>query len=293
MIKDTIKPLRNILTLIFLSLIWGSSFILIKRGLVVFSPDHVGTLRITFAYIVLLPIALKYITKYFKEYWWKFLLLGLISNLIPAILFAWAETGLSSSVTGILNSLTPIFTLSIGALFFTISFKRKQILGLLLGLSGSIILSFIGTGGNLGNFNVYAIFVIIATVCYGFGANMVKTLFPKINPVIFTSLAMFFVGPISIIYLLSSGIQNSFHNEYLYFSLLYLFILGAVGTALAVVIFNRLIINTSPVFASTVTYLIPVAAVLWGLADGEELYFTHLVGTALIISGVYFVNKTK
>lgn len=285
--------IKNILTLIFLALIWGSSFILIKKGLLTFSPDHVGNLRIAFAYIVLLPVALKYLKKYFREYWWKFLLLGLISNLIPAILFALAETGLSSSVTGILNSLTPIFTLLVGGLFFSITFEKRKIIGLTLGLAGSVILTFVGSSGGFGNFNYYVLYVLVATICYGFGANMVKNFFPKINSLIFTSLAVFFVGPLSIIYLIATDAYLSMGHEYAYYSLFYIFILGSVGTATALVIFNKLIQNTTAVFASTVTYLIPVAAVMWGIFDGESLYPAHAAGTLFIISGVYFVNKNR
>lgn len=221
------------------------------------------------------------------------MLLGLVSNLIPAILFALAETGLSSSVTGILNSLTPIFTLIVGGLFFSITFEKKKILGLTLGLIGSIILTFVGSAGSLGNFNYYVIYVLIATICYGFGGNMVKSFFPKLNSLIFTSLAVFFVGPISIFYLILTNAYQSLNHEYAYSSLFYIFVLGAIGTAAALVIFNKLIQNTSAVFASTVTYLIPIAAVFWGILDGEVLYPAHAVGTLFIISGVYFVNKNR
>ena len=280
--------------LIILSLIWGSSFILIKRGLDAFSPVQVGAIRVTFACLVMLPIAVKHLRTVYKYHWKKILTLGFIANLMPAILFAAAETGLSSSLTGILNSLTPIFTIIIGTMFFKVPMSSKQTIGLVVGFTGSILLSFIGSSGELGTFNYFALFVILATLFYGISANMVKTYFLNINSVILTSLAMFSIGPFGIVYLLTTDFVYKLETlDGAWASLGYLFILGAVGTAFALVLFNKLIQITSAVFASTVTYLIPIAAVVWGLIDGESLFLMHFVGMALIILGVYIVNKNK
>ena len=283
-----------IFVLTFLAIIWGSSFILIKKGLDVYSPDQVGTIRIIFAALALLPFALKNLQTAFKSQWKLFLLFGIVSNLTPALLFALAETGLSSSITGILNSLTPIFTLIVGALFFSTQIQKAQIIGLVIGFAGSLALSFIGSGGELGEFNYYALYVVAATICYGFSANMVRKYFLKVEPVVLTSLAVFSVGPFSLIYLLTTDFTSRLANvDGAWLSLFYLFILGAVGTAFALILFNRVIQTTSAVFASTVTYLIPIAAVIWGLIDNEALYPLHFVGMALIILGVFVVNKNK
>lgn len=283
-----------IIILIFLALIWGSSFILIKRGLDTFSPDQVGTLRIAFAFVVLLPIAIKYLNKHFKGNWFKFFLFGLISNLMPAVLFSIAETSLSSSLTGILNALTPMFTLLIGAISFGAGFNKSQVTGLIIGFAGSVILTFVGSEGGLGSFNFYAVYVVIATVCYGIGANMVKKYFSKVNSLILTSLALFTIGPFSLIYLLSTDFLWKLSNtEGAWASFGYIFILGAVGTALALIFFNKLIQNTTPVFASTVTYLIPIVAVIWGIIDGESLFPLHFLGMTMIIAGVYVVNMKR
>jgi drug/metabolite transporter (DMT)-like permease len=283
-----------IFVLTFLAIIWGSSFILIKKGLDVYSPDQVGTIRIVFAFLVMLPIALKHIRTIFKTHWKIILLFGTVSNLTPALLFALAETGLSSSLTGILNSLTPIFTLIVGTLFFSTQIQKAQIIGLVIGFAGSLALSFIGSGGELGEFNYYALFVVAATICYGFSANMVRKYFLTIPPVVLTSLAVFSVGPFSLIYLFTTDFTYKLFNaDGALLSLFYLFLLGAVGTAFALVLFNRVIQTTSAVFASTVTYLIPIAAVIWGLIDNEALYPLHFVGMALIILGVFVVNKNK
>ncbi len=282
------------LLLILLGIIWGSSFILIKKGLDVFPPLQVGTIRIFFAYIVILPIALTKLRTYFARDWKKFLLVGLLGNFFPAILFAIAETGLSSSLAGILNALTPIFTLIIGVLAFSTGMNKYQTAGLFLGFIGSGALSFIGSGGNFGTFNYYALFVILATLFYGININLLKKYFPHLNSVVLTSLAMFTIGPLAIMYLVFSDFMVILTtNVSAPLALLYLFILGAVGTSLALILFNKLIQITTPVFASTVTYIIPIAAVLWGIIDGEFISLIHFVGMALIISGVYIVNKNK
>ncbi len=283
-----------ILVLLFLSLIWGSSFILIKRGLDAFSPLQVGTLRVTFAFILLLPFAVKRIHTVYRTKWKIILVYGLVSNLGPAILFSLAETGLSSSLTGVLNALTPIFTLIVGVIFYKIPSSKGQSLGLFIGLAGSVLISAVGASGGLGEFNYFVLFVVIATILYGFSGNMVRAYFMNIDSVTLTSLAFLSVGPISLVYIFSSDFVYRMGNmEGAWISLLYIFILAAVGTAFALILFYKLIQMTSAVFGSTVTYLIPVTAIMWGLLDGEVLYPLHFVGIVLIVGGVYIVNKFK
>jgi drug/metabolite transporter (DMT)-like permease len=275
-----------------LSVIWGSSFILIKKGLEAFSPTQVGTIRIVFAFLLLLPIAVKYVKSVLKDHWKKIFIIGIISNMIPAILFAVAETGLSSSLAGILNSLTSMMTLIIGAAVFSVAIKKFQVAGLIIGLAGSIAVTIISDEGNLGSFNHYALYVIVATICYGIGGNMIKTYFTGVNPVVLTSLIMFSIGPFAAIYLFSTDFFNRLnYYDLAWESLGYLFLLGAVGTALALILFNRLIQLTSAVSASSVTYLIPIVAVMWGIIDGESLFLLHFAGMTLIILGVYITNK--
>lgn len=292
--KYSEHKLYPIIILAFLSLVWGSSFILIKKGLIAFDPLQVGTIRIMFASLVLLPFAIKNISSHFKKDWKKFLLIGLIGNFTPAILFAYAETGITSSLAGILNALTPMFTLILGAMFFATKINKRQSTGLLIGFGGSVALSFIGSDGGLGSFNYYAAIVIVATLCYGININLLKKWFPRLSSLILTSLAMFSIGPIAVIYLLSTDFVSIVtNNDAALLSLFYLFLLGAVGTSFALVLFNKIIQITTPVFASTVTYLIPIAAVMWGIIDDEVLYPIHFVGMVMIISGVYIVNKNK
>ena len=288
------KSFFPILVLIFLSLIWGSSFILIKKGLAAFSPLQVGSLRIVFAFLVLLPVTFKYFNDLFHKNWKQLLILGLVSNLFPAILFAVAQTEITSSLAGMLNSLTPISTIIIGILFFRTKISLPLLIGLLLGLSGSVLLSFIGSGGALGEFNVYALFVISATILYGTAANLIKSYVRKIEPTILVALTMFSVGPISIILLFTTDFSHRLlNNPDAAISIIYIFILGAIGTAFALVVFNKIIKRTSAVFASSVTYLVPIVAISWGIIDGENLFPLHFLGMGIIIIGIFLINKYR
>ncbi len=275
-----------------LSVIWGSSFILIKKGLESFTPTQVGTIRIFFAFLVLLPFAFSSINTVFKNNWKKILSLGIIANLIPAVLFAAAETGLSSSMTGVLNAITPMMTLVIGALIYKNVIHKKQTFGLIIAFAGSLTLSFVGNTGNLDSFNAYSLYVIAATICYGLGLNMVRAHFLNIRSITLSALTMFTIGPIALIYLVSTDFFYRLNNlENAWASLGYIFLLGAVGTGFALILFNRLIQSTSAVMASSVTYLIPIIAVIWGIEDGEPFFILHVAAMILIISGVFLINK--
>ena len=281
--------------LIFLSLIWGSSFILIKRGLEVFSPGQVGALRIGTAALVLIPLAVPKLNTLSKRQWKWLFISGMIGSFGPAFLFAIAQTQLASGITGVLNALTPIFAMLVGVLFFGGSLLKKDILGIVLGFSGTVILILAGSGGDLGNLNYYALFVIAATLCYGFNLNILKHQFSVLTPKLITSISLLLISPLALVYLFgfTDFIQVMKTEEGAYLSLTYISILGVVGTAFALIIFNKLVQLTSPVFTSFVTYLIPIVAIIWGIMDGEELVTWHYLGIAFIIIGVAFSNRKK
>ena len=278
------------LSLGFLALIWGSSFILMKRGLEAYSAIEVGALRVVISATVLLPLALRNYKEYLKKYWKHFLFFAALTNLGPAILFATAQTRISSSLAGVLNSMTPIFTFTIGVLFYGTAFRVNQAVGLVLGIIGSGVL-ILFSGGELGDINFFAFFVVLATLFYGTGSNFLSKHFKAIHPVALTSLAFMTILPVALVILVSSGFVHTIitHPKALQ-SFGYIAILAVVGTAMSLILFNRLIQQTSPVFASTVTYLIPVVAVIWGVLDGEAPGLWHFLGMGLIISGVYFIN---
>lgn len=291
--KNRIKSdsrLFSWLTLGLLAIIWGSSFILMKRGLEAYSAAEVGALRVVISAVVLLPLALRSYKEYLQKYWKHFLFFAVLTNLGPSILFATAQTRISSSLAGVLNGMTPIFTFSIGVLFFSAPFKVNQAVGLVIGIIGSGLL-ILFSGGELGEINYFAFFVVLATIFYGLGSNFLSKHFKGIHPVALTSLAFMTVLPVALVVLLSSGfIYTVATHPKALSSFGYIAILAVVGTAMSLILFNRMIQLTSPVFASTVTYLIPIVAVIWGFIDGEALSIWHFVGMALVISGVYFIN---
>jgi len=280
--------------IIILSIIWGSSFILIKKGLEVFSPAQVGALRMSFAFLALLPYAIINLKKLQFKRWKIIFLIGFLGNLIPAYLFAVAETELKSSLTGILNALTPLFTLIVSFSFFKNKIRFLQIFGLFIAFVGSLGLSFVTDNGDLGNMNFFVWFVVLATILYSLSLNLIKQYFNDTKAILLTSLSLFSIGPIALVIL--------FSTDFIYRlktvpgameSLLYISILGLVGTAFALILYNKLIRITTAVVASSVTYLIPFVAVIWGLIDGENLYPLHYTGMAITIVGIYIVNKTR
>lgn len=275
------------------SVIWGSSFILIKRGLLAFSPEQVGLLRIVFAWIVLFPIALFHFKTYLKRSG-ALIVCGLTGNLIPAILFAVAQTNLDSGITGVLNALTPLFTLAIGFLFFSAQVKKVQFWGIIIGLLGSVSLSLINKGGQLGSINFFVTFVILASLLYGVNVNFIKRYLSDIPSLKLTALALFFMGPPSLLYLFFTDFLTivTTHSQAIE-SLIYIAILGILNTAVALILFFKLLQLTNALVASSVTYIIPVIALLLGFLDGETVGFYHFMGMLIILAGVYMVNYTK
>jgi RarD protein len=290
--KDENKA-SAILLLIILSLIWGTSFILIKQGLKVFAPDEVGALRVTAAALFLLPAALTRLKELQKDHYGKLLLAGLMGTFIPAFLFSAAQTNMDSSVAGILNTLTPIFTLMIGSFIFKQKFKRLAVIGIVLGFVGALILMFARAGGELGSLNIYALLIVIACGFYGANLNFIKYNITDLKALTITSSAMLMIGPLAAVYLF--GFSDFTHKlqtvPEAWKACGFVVILGIMSTAVATFLFNRLVKISTPIFASSVTYIMPIVAVGWGLADGEGLGVGHFLGMLTITAGVYLANK--
>jgi len=288
------EQIQSWIILIILSLIWGSSFILIKKGLEVFSPVQVGTLRMSFAFLFMLPFVFRNFKNIPKEKWKYIIFTGIVGNLIPAILFSVAQTNIESSLSGVLNALSPLFTLLIAILLFKYKIKFWQTFGLLIGFIGSIGLSFVNTKGEVGSMNVYVLLIVIATMCYGISLNVIKEYLNEVSSIIITALALFSIGPLSLIILFSTDVFQKL-GDYpgAFQSLGFIAILGIFGTAIGLILYTRLVQMTTAVFASSVTYLIPIVAILWGLLDNEKLYPPHYAGMFLILLGIYIVNRTK
>ncbi|SIS64877.1 EamA-like transporter family protein [Belliella pelovolcani] len=282
--------------LIILALIWGSSFILIKRGLEVYSPGEVGAFRIVAAGMVLLPLSLPRLKSLNKRQVKNLIIVGLVGSFIPAFLFAKAQTQLSSSLTGVFNAMTPLFVVIIGAIFFGARITRRNTIGLLIAFVGVVILLTVKEGVGFGTFseiNSYAFYVLLACVCYGINLNIIKYKFVELKPVAITAISLLMVLPVALVFLFAAT-DFSFKITHAEGGLLaagYITILGVVGTALALILFNIMVKVATPVFASSVTYLIPIVAIMWGILDGEVLLLGHYLGIAAVIFGVWVGNR--
>ncbi len=294
-VNSTKKTFLPYIILFFLALTWGSSFILIKRGLETFTSNEVGALRIVITWLSLLPFAIRRVKRFSSRQWFLLFVVGIVGSLAPAFLFAAAQRGIDSSLAGILNSLTPLFTLITGILFFNLKPKWYNIAGVLLGLAGAAGLVSV-SGSNSFSFNLgYALLIVIAAICYAVNVNIIKAFLSDIHPVTITSMAFFSIGPFTLVYLslfTPFFLNISSHPQSLA-GLGYISILAIVGTGIALMLFNRVIQMTSPIFASSVTYFIPVIALLWGIADGETFKPGFILFVALVIIGVLMVNTTR
>jgi drug/metabolite transporter (DMT)-like permease len=212
----------------------------------------------------------------------------------PAFLFAAAQTHMNSSLAGILNTLTPIFTLLIGVFFFQQRFRSIAILGLLLGVAGTLMLILSLADGDVVGINFYALFVMIACVLYGTNLNFIKFKIADLGSLTITSVSLMLIGPLAIVYLFSAtdftGKLSSADGAWEAFG--FIVLLGMMSTSLATFLFNQLVKISTPLFASSVTYLIPIVAVMWGLVDDEHLFVGQYVGMAAIVLGVYLANRT-
>jgi drug/metabolite transporter (DMT)-like permease len=277
--------------LMILALIWGSSFILIKKGLVGLSALQLGSLRILFAAIFLLLIGFKSLTKIPKQKWKYIALTSIFGTFIPAYLFAIAETEIDSSITAILNSLTPLNTLILGAMAFGINFKKSQVWGVFIGLVGSMLLVFNGAINHPEQNYYYAILVIIASICYAVNVNLLKKYLHDLSPLSITTGNFAFLVIPTLLILSFSGFFEVVHVAKVQHSILFIMILGVVGTGIANILFFKLIQMSSPVFATSVTYLIPIVAFFWGLLDNEMLTPVQFFGAFIVLIGVYLSAK--
>ena len=274
------------LALLILSLIWGTSYILMKKGLESFSPYQVGALRIVITFICLLPVALRHFHHLNKTNILSIIIIGLFGSVIPAFLFPLAETKISSSLAGMINSLSPVFTLVFGITIYKRKAIGTQIAGVFLGLLGAAGLLYTGSF----TFNLYGLLVVLATILSGISSNEVSKV-KELNGIKITALSFFVTSPLAIIYLLFSDLSVPVHTENWVRNLSYIGILAVLGSAVALVIYYLLIRDTSPIFASSVTYFIPIVATLWGLADNEQFYSSMLISIIFIFAGVFIINR--
>ena len=278
--------------LALLSLIWGSSFILIKKGLVGLSALQLGSLRIIFSSFFLLLIYWKRVyTINFIEWKWIFIS-ALIGSFFPAFLFAFAETEIDSSVASVLNSIVPLNTLIIGVLIFNIKSSAKQFVGVFIGFIGATLLIISGININPDQNYLYAGLVIICSFLYAINVNIIKKYLQHMSAV---TLAVghfsVILAPAILIFCFSDFSIISLHSTEVQLSIFYVLILALFATSIAKVLFNKLIQMSSPVFASSVTYSMLIVSILWGMIDGEKFSIYQLMSTLVIVLGILLTSK--
>lgn len=284
-------PLSTWLKLFLLALVWGSSFFLIKKGLVTFPPLEVAAIRLASAAAALAPFAIVRLRRVKRNQWPVILSVGLTGSMVPAFLFALAQTNVDSGVTGSLNALTPLFVLIVGAVVFHQRITAMTSVGLSVGFIGTLILILMNASGTF-TLNAHALFIVVATICYGINTNLIKQYLPDQSPLTITGVSLLMVLPVAVIYLAGPGeVSSRLVDATAWWSFAAVVVLGVVGTAIALILFNHLVQIASAVFASSVTYLIPIVAVFLGMLDGEVIGFWQISGMALILGGVWLANK--
>ena len=288
---QTISPLSWGLVF-FLALTWGSSYILIKKGLVAYSPQQVASLRISISAIALFPY---FLLRYQLIDWSKakyYAIVGFAGSCIPSFLFAFAQTQINSSITGVLSSLTPLFTLLLGLLFFGIKFSWSKTFAVLVGLSGASFLILFGKEAGLEGNNAYGLLVMLGSILYAISANTIKNNLQNVDVLTLSAVSFFMIGIPALSYLFTTNfIEVLTTHEQGFTSFGYITLLALVGTVIASVLFFKLVQMTNAVFASMVSYLIPLVALLWGAIDQEPITIYHFVGMSLILFGVWLGKR--
>ena len=278
-----------------LSIIWGSSYILIKKGLVGLTPLQLGSTRIIMTTAILMIFGLKQLRKIPKEASKWIIFTGFFGTFFPSYLFAFAETVIDSSVAAVLNGMTPLFTLIWGLLFFNSSFKWMKIVGVLVGFGGTLVLVSNEFTMRSGLSSWYAFLVMAATLCYSINVNLIKHKLQGV-PALAIALGNFIaiVIPAFVVLLFTDFPWTKITSSPVVISSIgYILILSLFGTALAKVMFNELVSISTAVFSISITYLLPVVAIAWGILDGEQFTVIQWVGCALILLGVYLITDKK
>lgn len=287
------KEQKKWMYLFILAIVWGSSFILIKKGLVGLSPLQLGSLRTVISSVFIFMIGYTSLRTILSHQWKWIVLSGFIGTFLPAFLFAFAETEVDSGVVSILNALVPLNAILIGFAIFKITSTKIQILGVMLGFIGASMLIFNSMELNPNQNYLYAGFVILSTVMYGFNVNIIKHYLQEVKPIAIATgnFVAIFVPALLVLIFSDFFTAQTFENEVVFVSVGYVATLAIFGTVMAKIIFNNLIQISSPVFASSVTYLMPIVALLWGLFDGELFSLDQGFASLLILCGIYLANK--
>lgn len=278
--------------MIFLAAIWGASFWFIKHSVAIFNPMQMAMWRMVLATLVYLPIAATYWSKIDWKRWRPLLVVAFCGSALPNFFFAVAQQHVASSLAGVLNSLTPLFTLLLGTAFFSMEFSRSKVLGVIIGLSGAVLLVMFNASSAVSGNAFFAGLCVLATICYAINANTVNQHLRGMPPAGIASAAFVITGGLFMVGLwISGGWTVAREHPQGLAGLGYVFYLAAIGTVLGSILYFYLLQRTSAIFATSVTYLLPVGAILVGALDGEPIGLIDLLGTGIILLGVYLARK--
>ncbi|MCO6495982.1 MAG: DMT family transporter [Bacteroidetes bacterium] len=280
--------------LIVLGIVWGSSFILMKKGLIAFNSWQVASMRLFFAGLIAVPFFIRYRKEIEKKDWIWLALAGFIGNGFPAFMFTYAQkAGVESSLAGALNALTPVFTLIVGVSFFNIKSNLKQIIGLFIGLLGAVMMIFNKTGITFQGFSVLPFLIVfLATFFYGINLNIIKSKIGHIKPILAGMIPLSIVAFPATGVVFASGVPDVLQTPGVDWniSLAAVFVLGIVGTALSLFVYNALIQKTNALFGAAVNYMLPFVAAIWGVLDGEAFGKSELFSLCFILGGIYLIR---
>jgi drug/metabolite transporter (DMT)-like permease len=285
------QKLVNWLLFSLLSLIWGSSFILMKKSAESLSGWQIAAVRLFSAGLVFLPLGVFHAFKIPPRKLPLVLLSGLIGNFFPAFLFALAIERIDSSMEGILNSLTPLFVIVIGVLFFKTKIQNKKIAGVLIGFIGLLILSLSKESVSASDIG-YTLLILLATIFYGLNVNIVSHYLKGVDPRQMATVSLTFLCiPAGLIVWQQNVFSIARYDETARWPIGAAVLLGVVGSAIATVLFYLLIKRAGGLFASLVTYAIPIVSILWGVLDGENVTAIQMGCLGIILGGVYLANR--
>ncbi len=284
--------LRHFIILGVLSLVWGSSFILIKKALIAFHPFDLACMRLAVSALAFTPVIIYHRKRIPWTRWKLFLTVGLCGSGIPAFMYFLAQTNINSMVSGLLNSLTPIWTLIIGIMVFKNPMDKYKTIGVTIGFIGAASLMIFGEREGSNSNLWYGLFIVVGTLCYGMSGNLVKHYLQDIDSIIISATSFFLVGvPALIMLILHGTIFDVVYSTQVIYSFGALLLLSLIGTVLATIIFYKLIQETNAVFGSSVAYIMPLVAIFWGFIDGEPLGIVVMISMTLILTGVYLIKK--
>ena len=283
---------QNWLLLVLLTIIWGTSYILIKKGLLAFTPLELAFLRISISFLASIPLLYTAIKVIPRHKYFTVLQVGIFGSGAPAFLFALSMTKTGSAINGILNSLSPLWTLIIGYYLFKVTISKQKVWGVIIGFAGALVLVLGKQGASFKVDLLYSLLPVIATFCYGMSTNITKQKLQNESPLYTTSMAMAMMGVPALTGLMFTNAPHKILGGQAWVSLGSVTILSIFGTLIAWMLFYRLVQRTDALFAASVTYLIPIVAMAWGFADNETLSAIQIAGFALIMIGVYYTART-